>query len=338
MLRLVGELPDQCETAWSQMMATDLALPRRDFDNVLIMGMGGSAIGGDLTRTLVADEAKIPVVVNRDYTVPAFVSERTLAVASSYSGNTEETLSALDYARSKGATIVAISTDGELERVAADHGLPWVPVNYKGAQPRAALGWSLVILLGVAFKAGIITDRSRDVSEAVGVMRRLQAEINEHVPSSQNPAKQLALDLYGKLPVVYGSGHLSEVARRWKGQYNENSKNWAFFEIMPELNHNAVLGYRHPAELAKDIVVILLRSSLDHPRTAVRFDVTQEILDRRGVEYRVARSRGESALANVLSSIHFGDYTSYYLAQLNCADPTTVDMISYLKQRLAEVE
>ncbi len=337
MLGRIAELPEQCENAWAAIMATDIPLPSIDFRNVLVLGMGGSAIGGDLARTLVWKESQIPVVVNRDYEVPAFVNEHTLAIVSSYSGNTEETLSALEEAREKRAAFVAVSTGGKLARRAQELSIPWVPIKYN-AQPRAALGHSFIVLLGILQKAGLIPDKSLDVAEAVGVMNNLQAEIRAEVPTAENPAKQLAIELQGKLPIVYGAGYLSEVARRWKGQLNENSKNWSFFEVLPELNHNAVLGFRFPAELAQQLVVIMLRCHLDHPRNQKRFEVTRDVLEQHGVKCRVIESRGKSPLAVMLSSIHFGDYVSYYLALLNGADPSTVNVISYLKQRLAEIE
>ena len=336
MLGRIGELPEQCENAWAEIMAMDIPLPSTDFHNVLVLGMGGSAIGGDLVRTLVWKESQIPMIVNRDYDIPAFVNKHTLAIASSYSGNTEETLSSLEQVQESGAVLVAISTGGELARRAQASNIPTVPIKYD-SQPRAALGHSLVLLLGVLQKANLIADKSGDLEEAVGVMRKLQAEICAEVPTAENPAKQLAIELQGRLPIVYGAGYLSEVARRWKGQFNENAKNWSFFEILPELNHNAVLGYQFPAELAQHLVVITLRSHLDHPRNRKRADVTQEMLEQRGIKCRMIESRGESPLAVMLSSIHFGDYVSYYLALLNGADPTTVDAISYLKKRLAEM-
>jgi len=336
MLSRVRELPEQCENAWASITSMDLRLSGGDYRNLVVLGMGGSAIGGDLARTLVAGECSIPMLVNRDYDVPAFVDQHTLAIASSYSGNTEETLAALECARAKGASIVTLATGGKLAERARELDLPWVPIKYE-SQPRAALGHSLILLIGVLCQAGLVSDKSRDVAEAVEVMQNLQAELAPELAVARNAAKKLAVELQGRLPVVYGAGYLSQVARRVKGQFNENSKNWSFYEILPELNHNAVLGYQYPAELTERVVVILLRSQLNHPRTARRFDVTQEVLERQGVRCRSVESRGESPLAAMLSVIHFCDHVSYYLALLNGVDPTTVDAISYLKRRLAEM-
>jgi len=267
--------------------------------------------------------------------LPAFVSDRSLVIASSYSGNTEETLIGLEQALEAGATFVAITSGGKLAQWAKETNAPVVTIDYE-AQPRAVLGYSLILTLGVLQRLGLIADPSAQIHEAADLTRELQAQINERVPEMSNPAKQLALKLHGRVPVVYGSGYLSAVARRWKGQFNENAKNWAFFEEMPELNHNAVVGYEWPEDAGEHITVIMLRCDLDHPRNAVRFEVTEEILKMQKIPCEVVHSRGRSPLASMLYSIHFGDYVSYYLAMLNEANPTPVRTIAYLKRRLAE--
>ena len=335
MLERIAELPDECEKAWKAVQKLNLPDRYRQARRIIIVGMGGSAIGGALLSTLVADECPVPIFVNRDYTVPAWVDGDTLVIASSYSGNTEETLTAFEAALARGAMPLGLTTGGKLGLRFQELDAPVHYFSYKAA-PRAALGHSLIPLLGFLCKLGFIADKSAQVEEAVTVMRSWQVEIKETVPMAYNRAKQLATRLHGRLPVVYGAGYLSEVARRWKGQFNENSKNWSFFEQLPELNHNAVVGYEHPADLRKQMVVVMLRSSLDHPRNQIRFQVTQEILEQQGVSCEVVEARGKSPLAQVLSTIHFGDYVSFYLAMLNEADPTPVETISYLKKRLAE--
>jgi glucose/mannose-6-phosphate isomerase len=337
MLRRVAELPRQCRDAWAGIMSLELPDDDRTIRNIVVLGIGGSAIGGDLLRTLVKSECSAPIVVNRDYTLPAFVGPETLVIVSSYSGNTEETLTTFDLARQTGARMIAFSTGGQVAARAGEWGVTLFGYDYS-SQPRAALGYSLVPLLGLLVRLGLIADKAVDVEEAAAVMDDWRAEIRETVPFEENVAKQLAAQLYGHLPVVYGAGYLSEVARRWKGQFNENAKNWAAFEQMPELNHNAVVGYDWPADLAKEVVVVVLRSSLDHPRDRVRFDVTGEILAQKGVAYETVNARGHSPLAQMLSTIHFGDYVSYYLAMLNRTDPTPVKTIAYLKGRLAEAK
>jgi len=333
----VAELPQQCLDAWERVQRLSLPANDRPIRNIVVLGIGGSAIGGDLVRTLVAAECPAPIIVNRDYTLPAFVGPETLVIVSSYSGNTEETLTTFALAQQAGACLVAFTTGGQIATQAQAYNLPLYTYHYP-AQPRAALGYSIIPLLGLLVRLELVGDKTSDVQEAIAVMQRWQTEICETAPLEQNAAKQLAVRLQGQLPVVYGGGYLGQVARRWKGQFNENAKQWAVFEQMPELNHNAIVGYDWPDHLAAQIVVLMLRSSLDHPRVKVRFDVTAEILAQKGVACVQVQARGESPLAQMLSTIHFGDYVSYYLALLNRVDPSPVETIVYLKGRLAQAK
>lgn len=336
MLGRIAELPQQCHDAWANVQSLELPPKHRQVNKIVVLGMGGSAIGGDLLRTLAEPECALPIVTNRDYTVPTFISAETLVIASSYSGNTEETLSAFEEARKRGAALLAITTDGKLAQRARELRVPLLTFRYQ-SQPRAALGYSLVSLIGVVQKLGFIGDKSDNLEEAITVMDTLQKEIRETIPVTKNPAKQLAKRLYGRLPVVYGSGYLAEVAHRWKTQFNENAKAWSFFEQLPELNHNAVVGYQFPKGLAERILVVMLTSSLKHPRNRVRLQITQEILTRHRVSCETIEAHGKSPLAQMLSAIHFGDYVSYYLAMLYEVDPTPVKVINYLKKRLEQV-
>ena len=336
MLGRIAELPQQCRDAWANVQGLELPAEYRRVNRVVALGMGGSAIGGDLLRVLAEPECALPIVTNRDYTVPAFVNADTLVIASSYSGNTEETLSAFQEVRQRGAALLAITTNGKLAQQARELGAPLLTFRYQ-SQPRAALGYSLVSLIGVMQRLDFIGDKAADLEEAIAVMEALQEEIRETVSVTENLAKQLARRLHGRLPVIYGSGYLGEVAHRWKTQLNENAKAWSFFEQLPELNHNAVVGYQFPKELAERILVVMLTSSLDHPRNKARFQVTQEILTRHGIAYETIEARGKSPLAQMLSAIHFGDYVSFYLAMLYEVDPTPVQAIGYLKERLAQL-
>jgi glucose/mannose-6-phosphate isomerase len=335
MLGRIAELPEQCRSAWIQAEELEIPIGYSRAEKVVVLGMGGSSIGGEILRTLAEQECIVPIFVNRDYNVPSFVDERTLVIASSYSGNTEETLSAFEASQERGALLIAITTGGKLARKAVELGIPLLTFSYR-AEPRAAFGYSFIPLLVIMSKLGLVSDKSADLEEAIEVMEVLQEEVKETVPFSENPAKQLAMKLYGRLPLIYGAGHLREVARRWKTQFNENSKSWSFFEEMPELNHNAVEGVKLPEDLAEKIAVIMLTSPSYHPRTRFRFQVTREILDERGVACEVIEARGRSHLAQILSAIHFGDYTSFYLAMLYEVNPSPVGVISYIKRRLSD--
>ena len=318
-------------------MAMDFNLPQ-DYsrvNKVVILGMGGSAIGGDLVSSLVASEAKLPILIYRDYDLPAFIDGQTLVIASSYSGMTEETLSSFEQALETESKKLVITTGGKLKTMADKRNIPVFSFDYE-AQPRAALPFSFLPIRGFLQKLGFISDKSADMSEMVPVLQELSQKINEGVLLSHNPAKQLANRLYGHLAVIYGAGILSEVAHRWKTQLNENSKAWAFYEVFPELNHNAVVGYQFPPELASKIVVVLLRSTLLPQRIQLRYQVTCQLLERAKVDYQFVDGDGTNQLSQMMSLVLFGDYVSYYLAILNKIDPTPVKAIDYLKEQLAQ--
>ncbi len=338
MLDRISELPQQCQAAWMLTQGLELPPAYEAVRHVVILGIGGSAIGGALLQGLVAGECDVPFTVVRDYTLPAFVhGPDYLVIGCSYSGNTEETLSSFGEALERGTHPVMVTTGGKLAAMAQEKGIPLVLFDYR-AQPRAALGYSFTLPLGLCCRLGLLRDCSADLAEAAQVMEEWQAEIGPEVPTARNAAKHLAGQIAGRLPVIYGAGFLVTVANRWKTQFNENSKHWAFFEPLPELNHNAVVGFGIPQTVRDQTIVLMLRSSLDHPRVQVRWQVTRELLLREGVAAETLPGRGESYLAQMLSLIHFGDYVSFYLAMLNGVDPTPVESIAFLKQRLAEAE
>ncbi len=337
MMGRIGELPQQCRQAWAS--ATDFSLPS-DYSRVakvIILGMGGSAIGGDLASGLVLEQGGLPVLVHRDYDLPSSVDSRTLVIASSYSGNTEETLSSFAQALKTSAKKLAITTGGRLKALAEESGIPLLSFHYV-AEPRAAFGYSFFSILGLLHKLGVLSINSQDVEGTINLLQELSPKLNCGVPLSANPAKQLATRLPGRLVVIYGAGILSKVALRWKTQFNENSKTWAFSECFPELDHNAVVGYRFPRWLAKQVFVVLLRSPLLHPRTQMRYQVTADILTESGIEFEFIEAQGESRLSQIMSAVLLGDYVSYYLAILNQVDPSPVEVIERLKERLGKIE
>jgi glucose/mannose-6-phosphate isomerase len=296
--------------------------------------MGGSAIGGEFIHRIATLENGLPVRVHRDYGLPPFVDRHTLLILSSYSGNTEETISCFAESLKTDAKKLVLTTGGKLRELAEKEGFPVLPIDYR-APPRAAFPCSFVSLLGVFNTLGLIRDKSDDLDEALQVLRSLSDNIDETMPLASNPAKQLAAEMHGHMAVVYGAGLLSEVAQRWKTQLNENSKVWAFYEILPELNHNAVVGYRFPFEVGAETMVVLLHSSLLHPRVSMRYRLTTEILVKEAIKHKTIEASGQSALAQMMELVLLGDYVSFYLAILNGVDPTQVAPIEYLKSQLA---
>jgi glucose/mannose-6-phosphate isomerase len=335
MLNHLHGFPEQCKKAWERVQRFEIPREYTKISRVVILGMGGSAIGGDLVRRLALAESKVPVWVHRDYDLPAFVDSSTLVIASSYSGNTEETLSGFNKALGTRCKKLAITSGGKLKRLAEKEGVPCFVIDYQ-APPRAALPHSLVPLMGIFQKLDLLTDKSADLKETVDILKRLSGNLVETRPLAFNPAKQLAAKVRGHVAVIYGAEMLSEVAQRWKGEFNENSKAWAFFESFPELNHNAVVGYKFPLEAKDKILVLMLRSSSLNPRNLIRYDVTSKLLAGAGIAHEFVEARGKGSLAQMLSLVLLGDYASFYLSMLNEVDPTSTDAINSVKQYLAQ--
>ena len=222
---------------------------------------------------------------------------------------------------------------GRLADLARAANFPVVTFAYP-AQPRAALGYSLGLVLGCLVRLGFVRDLAGDIDAALADLATLEERVHEGARS--NDAKRMAIELYGRIIVAYGAGVMGVMARRTKGQWNENAKNWSAFDIMSELNHNAVVGFPHPPIARDALTVLLLRSDRDNPRHKIRFDVTAELLDRAGVPHKTLKFSGQNMLSEILQTVMFTDYVSFYLALLNGADPSEVKSIDYLKDRLAK--
>ncbi|TMF56977.1 MAG: bifunctional phosphoglucose/phosphomannose isomerase [Chloroflexi bacterium] len=333
MLGRIKELPKQIQGAWQVTRAAQLPPAYGDVRNITVIGMGGSAIGGDLAAALLADELKVPMSVHRDYGLPAFIGRDSLVIASSYSGNTEETLSAFEEARKRGAKVLALTTGGTLATQARAANYPVVTFSYK-ARPRATLGYSLGLVLGSLTRLGLTRDLSADIDAAIADLAKLEERVHEGART--NDAKKLAIQLYGRVIFAYGAGVMGVMARRVKGQWNENAKNWSAYDVMSELNHNAVVGFPNPQIAREAITVLLLRSDRDNPRHKIRFDVTRELLDRASIQHKSLQFGGTNLLSEVLQMTLFTDYVSFYVALLNGADPSPNTAIDYLKDRLAK--
>ena len=337
MLAEIDGLPDQLQAAWD--VGQSLPLPIVEgIRQVVIAGMGGSAIGGDLLAAYVAPRMSIPVIVWRNYDLPAFASgPGTLVITSSHSGNTEETLSAFERGREAGVSLMAITTGGELARRAEDHSIPLWRFEHSG-QPRAAVGYSFGLLLAALARQDLIPDTTDEVVDAVAAMNRQQENLRADVPVTQNPAKRLAGQMMERWPTIVGAGLLAPVARRWRTQVSELAKAVAQFEELPEADHNMVAGVVQPESLFGSTMVVFLRASLNHPRNIIRVDATNRILMVEGFGTNVIQARGDTRLAQQWTCLHFGDYTAYYLAMAYGIDPTPVAAIEGLKEILVRAE
>jgi len=333
MLRHLHDFPTICQDAWQ--LASDFALPPsyRTVKKVVVLGMGGSAIGADLIAGM--NECKVPIIVCRGYTLPPFVDEDTLVIASSYSGTTEETNSAFAKALTGPAKKLIMTTGGKLKELASRHSLPCFTFAYT-SPPRAALPYSIIPLFAITAKLGFFHPAPHTIDDAFAVLANLSDTIIETQPYEQNPAKKLAQALYDKVCIIYGSEFLSEVGHRWKLQINENAKAWSSHESFPELTHNTIVGYRFPREIQSKIIVAMLSSHLLDERIRQRYLVTQALLKTASVNYHVVLAHGPSKLAQMLELIMLGDYVSYYLAILNQTDPYPLDEVDYMKDKLSK--
>ncbi len=309
---------------------------RRDYHNIVVSGLGGSAIGGDILRTYATQQASIPVVVNRDYDLPAFAGSQTLVLAVSYSGNTEETISAYQQARWQGADIIVVSSGGKLSALAREDGYMVVEVP-GGLSPRAATGYLFSPLALILDQLGIISGARADLMETQQVLSNLRAEINPDINADRNLARQLAVAMKNRIPVIWGSSSHSEVAAlRWKAQINENAKAPAYYNVFPELNHNEIVGFEAPGDLLAQLLIIILRDPGDHERVKQRIEISRAIIKERVAQVMEVEARGKSFLARFYSLAYIGDYASYYLAVEYGINPTPVKVIDYLKAELAK--
>ncbi len=333
MLGHINGLPDQLQTAWELGLRQELPA-WSDIRQVLVAGMGGSAIGADLLASFAALEAKVPIIVHRDYGLPAWANgKHTLVIASSHSGNTEEVLSAFETAQNKGCPVLAITTGGELAKQAFQAGIPaWRFVHH--GQPRAAVGYSFGLLLAALAHLDLLPDPSAQVYGAVQAMRSQQDALKADVPAARNPAKRYAGQLVGRWVVVFGSDLLAPVARRWKGQINEIAKAWAQFEVLPEANHNTSASILNPEALFSQVIALFLGCSSSHPRNRLRSDLARQAFLLEGINTDYIEGRGDTPLAQQWTCLHFGDYLAYYLAMAYGVDPTPVAPIEDIKQAL----
>ncbi len=338
MLAEIDGLPDQLQQAWN--LGQTLPLPKLDEVSVIVVsGLGGSAIGADLVAAFVASSIRVPVIVHRDYGLPAFAyGKQTLVICSSHSGNTEETLDVFESALEKKCSVVTICTGGELAKRAEENDIPVWRFAHNG-QPRAAIGFSFGLLLSLLVRLKFIPDPSKDLAEAISAMKTSQEYLRADVLAAKNPAKRYAGQLVGRWVTVMGAGILAPVARRWKGQLNEVAKAGANFEFLPEANHNTLAGTINPSKILNESTMTLfLNSPSDHPRNKLRSFFTRQAFMVEGLNTDAVDARGESPLAHVWTLILFGDYMAYYLAMAYGVDPTPVEALNNFKNSMAGVK
>lgn len=307
-------------------------------DNVIICGMGGSAISGDIVQSLFRERSDIPIYVSRQYDLPKWAHKNTLVIAQSYSGNTEETLSTFKHAHQKHCKIVGISSGGKLKEFCENRQIPHIKIP-ENIQPRAATGYILFSAIYALNKMGILThDMDSEIKETIDITRHFSDQNKKEIPTSENPTKQIAKKIIGLIPQVYGWNHYSPIAKRWCTQFSENSKIICRFDEVSECNHNDIVGWSMDPDISKKFTCILLRDYDDesvYMTTRLNFmkklynDVAGQVLE--------IPVQGKKRLAKMMYLMYFGDFVSCYLALLRNVDPSPVEAIAELKNELAKI-
>ena len=328
---------DQAARAIEIGRSADLGtLSREGIRQIVVAGLGGSAIGGDLVRSYLSDRLDVPMLVVRDYDLPHFVGPDTLVLVSSYSGSTEETLSAYAQARERGCRMVAFTTGGTLAELALSHGHPVVRLP-GGLSPRAALAFSFFPMLLTLSRLGFVNEPASELAETLTVLGQKSTQYSRSTATDKNPAKQMAAAWHGRLPLIYGANvRFDAVALRIRCQIAENAKQLAFANVFPEFNHNELVGYGKLSHLSGLLSVCILRDRGDHRRVGIRMAIVRKMIADLGVPVVDMHSTGDSALARMFSLVLWGDFVSYYMAILNGTDPTPIAAIDHLKRELSE--
>jgi len=327
--QLISRFMDQLEQAVEIGRKATIQPVSKDITHVYVAGLGGSGIGADFVNAFIGDECRIPFIVKKGYHVPAFVGKNTLAIASSYSGNTEETLISYDQLKASGARIISVASGGKLiDKTKAD-GFEYVKVPSDWPSPRACLGYSLTVQLWVLQKAGLISDRCIiEIQSAVQLLRKEEADI-------KSIAEKTAKELHHHLPIIYAEDRMEPVAVRFRQQINENSKALCWHHVIPEMNHNELVGWR---EKNPNLAVVYFRNEDDYSRNALRMDINQTIIKEYAGKIIEIHSKGNTMIERALYLVHLGDWVSWYLAQLRGMDALEVKVIDFLKGELGKVK
>lgn len=334
MSKAIYHIPDQMQEAVN--FPYNLPALKTSPNLIILTGMGGSAIGGDLLQAILKYEIEIPILVNRDRTLPSYVNHNTLVLTVSYSGNTQETLEAFESAKTKGAQIVTYSTGGTLEKSAHKNNIPHIRIP-GGLPPRAAIGYSFVPLLITLERLGLINSQKEELNKTIELLKNLREKWCPAVKTQDNLAKQLASFLSGSIPIIYGSNQCNGIAAlRWKSQFNENSKTLALYNIFPELCHNELVGWDGINGFAEKSTVILLRDHKDPPQHKRQIELAKAIINKKAEIVKEVWAEGDSAISKLFYFILLGDYVSLYLALLSGKDPYPIDGLDWLKTELAK--
>lgn len=325
MFKVLKDFPLQFEKALA--ISQKVKVPCKKYSKVIIAGMGGSSLPASIIETYLGEKITVPIYICQNYSLPKEANKESLVFASSFSGNTEETLSVYKECRRKKIQMVGITTGGELAKWCVKDKVPKIELPQEGIQPRCGTGYMFTGILAAMTKAGLAPNKSQEIKATARALTKMTFEEN---------AKQIAPKLKGKLIIVYASEKYKEVARIWKIKFNENSKVLAFYNYFPELNHNETAGFTNFRKENIPTVVIILRNKADHPRILKRMEITSDIIREKGGEVVNIEMPEGNPLTQIFGTLYFGDFVTYYLALEYGTDPSPIEVVEYLKKRLKE--
>lgn len=333
----IDNLPEQIRQTWDEVTKIEPPAECANTTNVVIAGMGGSALGGRITQYLFADHVRGPIEVCTNYRLPNYVGPQTLVILSSYSGNTEETMSAAAQALSKGAKIFGIATGGKLAEFLKANNLScyiFDPKFNPSNQPRMSLGYSIFSIISILSKCSFISIENGDVDNLITGIQKFVDQYSIRSPLQQNKAKALANKLKDKMPVWVASEHLWGVVHAVKNQHNENAKTYTNVFDIPELNHHLLEGLQFPKSAHENLYFIFCNSGLYHERVQKRYPITQEVVEKNGYPFSLYELESTTKLEQAFELLTFGAYTGFYLSMLNGINPAPIPWVDYFKEKL----
>lgn len=329
--------PNQIEQAWDEVNEIIFNDDFKDVSNIVISGMGGSALGGRIIDSLISERLRVPIILSTDQSLPAFVNRNTLVMLSSYSGNTEETLESAKQAVSKHAKIIGITTGGKLKELLDSEHLPlyeFLPLANPSGQPRMGLGYSVAAILGILSKLNFIHLTGQEMKDAINIVRKLVKEYSRDVSDNNNLSKRIALMLKRKIPVLISSEHLFGVTHAFKNQLNENAKTFSLIFDIPEANHHLMEGLRNPAEIKELLHFIFFESDSYSEFVKKRYLITKEVVEKNEISVSTYKTFSKSKIEQIFEVLTLGIFVSYYEAIIYGIDPMPIPWVDYFKEKI----
>lgn len=338
-LKTIKFYPLQAQQAWDEVSALELPEDFKNIQNVVVSGMGGSALGARVVDSLIVDRIRTSIEIFNEYHLPNYANENTLVVVSSYSGNTEETVSCTYEAINKRCKIFGITTGGKLAEILEKENLPryiFDPKNNPSKQPRMGIGYATTILLALLSKTQVVTVDKTEIDEAIAKMQAAIQDYDESVPLPGNLAKSYARKIFGKIPILVASEHLVGTTHAIKNTLNESAKTFSAIFDLPELNHNLMEGLRNPQENKKVLYFIFFNSNLYSDRVKKRYPLTAEVVEKNQIEYSIFFPLADTKISQVFATLIFGSFLSYYLTKEYAINPLEIPWVDFFKAKLSE--